>query len=359
MKLLEEKERETQSKTNEEEERRRQQDNEKKELKELTENLANQLNQIEQAKQQQQEANQRDLHNLRLKLEEEKAQMIRVVEQERLNLEAAKTLQLQDLQQRENDLKQLKEQYERQIVESQKQNAAMQQLEERRKQEHLFSLRQGLPQGWEKRLDSTTGRFYYVDHNSKTTHWNPPTSWLDFQAELQRQQQEKNRLAQLSQQEEALNARLRGQQYGRGPQARQGPAVGPPPPPAVSSEGPKPAVQPVSDKAPTVPAPVSAPPQSPSQGSGSSAKPLPSVDRSTKPSQQPTGANMPVIPDRSTKPVAVKKTLMTPALQKQKTQNLQAVFGSGVSCGVASTSHNPHTLYIYQLCGWIPELLVV
>ncbi len=50
-------------------------------------------------------------------------------------------------------------------------------------------LLQGLPPGWQKRLDRTTGRFYYVDHATKTTHWNPPTSLLQHQAELQRRQQ--------------------------------------------------------------------------------------------------------------------------------------------------------------------------
>ena len=36
-------------------------------------------------------------------------------------------------------------------------------------------------------MDRTTGRFYYIDHATKTTHWNPPTSLLQYQAELQRQ----------------------------------------------------------------------------------------------------------------------------------------------------------------------------
>jgi len=36
----------------------------------------------------------------------------------------------------------------------------------------------GLPVGWEKKFDQTIGRFYYQDHNTKTTHWNPPGSWL-------------------------------------------------------------------------------------------------------------------------------------------------------------------------------------
>jgi len=31
-----------------------------------------------------------------------------------------------------------------------------------------------LPVGWEQRLDTQTGRVYFVDHNTRTTHWNDP-----------------------------------------------------------------------------------------------------------------------------------------------------------------------------------------
>lgn len=34
----------------------------------------------------------------------------------------------------------------------------------------------GLPPGWERVLDKKTGRYYFQDHNTKTTHWNPPES---------------------------------------------------------------------------------------------------------------------------------------------------------------------------------------
>ena len=33
-----------------------------------------------------------------------------------------------------------------------------------------------LPQNWEKRVDVNTGKHYYVDHNTKTTHWSIPPS---------------------------------------------------------------------------------------------------------------------------------------------------------------------------------------
>ena len=37
----------------------------------------------------------------------------------------------------------------------------------------------GLPAGWEKKF-STTGRCYYQDHNTKTTHRNPPSNWISY-----------------------------------------------------------------------------------------------------------------------------------------------------------------------------------
>ena len=335
MQLLKEKERETQTRADEEERMKKQQADEKKELTEIKKSLETERNQLEQAKQQQMEAAERERQVLLHKLEEERAQMTLALEQEKRKLQATQVQYMQDLQQREIEFKQMREQYEREIAERQRQNAVNQQLEELRKKENLFSLKQGLPQGWEKRLDSTTGRFYYVDHNTKTTHWNPPTSWLDYQAEMQRQQQEKNRLAQLSQQQEALNARLRAQQqYGKGVVPRNlPPAVAHP---SVSTSGgtaQPPVVQPVTPKAPTEPS-LKTPVEPPSSDLGPSAKPLPSFDRSTKPPQQSQstgGSGMPVVPDRSTKPVAIKKPIMTPAILKQKSINLQPVYGSGVS----------------------------
>ncbi|KAI6661213.1 Ubiquitin carboxyl-terminal hydrolase 8-like [Oopsacas minuta] len=41
-----------------------------------------------------------------------------------------------------------------------------------------MQLNHGLPVGWRKLFDSPTGRFYYQDDTTKTTHWNPPTSWI-------------------------------------------------------------------------------------------------------------------------------------------------------------------------------------
>ena len=41
-----------------------------------------------------------------------------------------------------------------------------------------MQLNHGLPSGWRKLFDASTGRFYYQDDSTKTTHWNPPTSWI-------------------------------------------------------------------------------------------------------------------------------------------------------------------------------------
>jgi len=32
----------------------------------------------------------------------------------------------------------------------------------------------GLPDGWERNYDNNSGKYYYVDHNTKTTHWDYP-----------------------------------------------------------------------------------------------------------------------------------------------------------------------------------------
>jgi len=32
-----------------------------------------------------------------------------------------------------------------------------------------------LPVGWETKTDPKSGRLYYIDHNTRTTHWNPPS----------------------------------------------------------------------------------------------------------------------------------------------------------------------------------------
>lgn len=36
-----------------------------------------------------------------------------------------------------------------------------------------------LPPGWEKAIDPETGKTFFVDHNTKTTHWFDPRDRLE------------------------------------------------------------------------------------------------------------------------------------------------------------------------------------
>ncbi len=216
----------------------------------------------------------------------------------------------------------MKIQFEREQKEMSAHREAMRdQVEAKRREEQqrVFSLQSGLPAGWEKRLDSTNGRFYYVDHETKTTHWNPPTNWINYQrareAEVERHQPP--------------------------PQTPPQPSVPPPQPTSTPPTQPisTPPTQPTSQPPPQ---PATAPPKE----SGGNLEwvivcvylsPLylvPSVDRAAKPSSDPTltSDTGPVVPDRSKKPVAKQPIIvMTPAMKQQKQQNLQAVFGTRVS----------------------------
>ena len=87
---------------------------------------------------------------------------------------------------------------EKRVFREKQEEVMRQQAEYKKRQENLFSMMElmnksqptaapqvqvsggNLPPGWEKRLDHRTGRFYYIDHSSKTTHWNPPTNWLRY-----------------------------------------------------------------------------------------------------------------------------------------------------------------------------------
>ena len=187
-----------------------------------------------------------------------------------------------------------------------------QQEEYRLRQEELFGMmqlmnrqqstgaRQGmqisrgnLPPGWEKQLDHRTGRFYYIDHKSRTTHWNPPTNWLMY--------------GQDSQPPTKPHPQLQVVPPTVGGASGSTPSAGMP----VAPSGGHPAVQP------------------PSQ---------PKVDRSMKP-QQPLP--QPEV-NRTLKP-------MSPALLQQKTRTLQAISGSWVrsTCPLYSTA-NKVSFKFYQ-----------
>ena len=189
-----------------------------------------------------------------------------------------------------------------------KQEEVMRQQEEyKKKQENLFSMLElmnksqptaapqvqmsggNLPPGWEKRLDHRTGRFYYIDHSSKTTHWNPPTNWL--------------RYGQGAQPPSAHT----GQQL---PQQISMPTVpGGTLPLSVAQSGPSVPSTASHDKTPEKSA-VSHPP---------------SVDRSKKPTSVAVEPQV----NRALKPEVV----------KQRMQNLQPVMGSWVSLHVHAYVH--------------------
>ena len=228
------------------------------------------------------------------------------MEKEKQALATEREQHIQAMNQRAKELQMMKEQFERErtLMEAAKQQQLNQHLEQRRREEQrkVFSLQSGLPSNWEKRLDSTTGRFYYVDHDTKTTHWNPPTNWINYQRAKQEEAERRNMPVATS-------------------VLPQQPQAAPTPPQSVRGQ-----VPPVSSQG--------------IQPRGQSAAPpvtkTPSVDRSTKPPETtPTVTPQPIVPDRSKKPsneVAKRPVhLLTPAIQIRKKQNLQAVFGTGVS----------------------------
>lgn len=191
-----------------------------------------------------------------------------------------------------------------------------QQIEYKKKEEELFAMvklmnqSQGahapkvqytggnLPDGWEKRLDQRTGRFYYIDHNSKTTHWNPPTNWL---------------------------------RYGKGAQ----------PPTSLGQQGIPQPIQPQTSMPNAPQAALSQPPVQPNQGlpmkmSEKTPGPAqPSVDRSKKPSSMPSEPQV----NRALKPIPLE-------LVKQKTLNLQPVMGTWGARGLTGLRNLGNTCFM-------------
>ena len=176
----------------------------------------------------------------------------------------------------------------------------------------------GLPAGWEKKFDSMTGRFYYQDHNTKTTHWNPPSNWLSYNNNSQLKQGIANSSLQPPQQPVSTSNSV--------PQPPHRAAEGSIMPPPSSIPNTVPSQQPPSSvamKKPTLPS------QPPAVGRKSStgppAKTIPDSnkavavpDRSTKPQQRaPSHSNAPV-------------KQISPQMWKQKMENLQPVHGGSM-----------------------------
>jgi hypothetical protein len=214
------------------------------------------------------------------------------------------------------------------------------------KDQRAFTVNQGLPAGWEKLLDRTTGRFYYVDHKSKTTHWNPPANWLDYQAHLQRRMSEGERGSggqisgpapqiagppgqiqrPLAPQQQQVNA---GGRVARHDNAH---------PAQVSNQSPQ--QQPIRN--PVTPTPVdSAHPRQlphPQTGHPIREQAVPSVDRSSKPITPATPSV-----DRSTKPT------ISPEAHKRKVNALQPMFGSSQGYGLTGLRNLGNTCFMNKL----------
>lgn len=156
---------------------------------------------------------------------EEAAKKLRVGQAE---LEHQRHTHTLEMQAEKREFEKMKQKYDNEVqsmVAEKQRYLEMQEAEKRKGEEKVGAVRQqqrkefaqraGLPSGWEKRLDQKTGRYYYVDHSSQTTHWNPPMALINYQMEAQKHQEEVRR-----QQDEA-----RRQQEGGRRQQGEGEAV--------------------------------------------------------------------------------------------------------------------------------------
>jgi len=319
----------------------------------------------------------REKEAARSQLQQEKAQQAQELEQQRQALAQEREQHERRVAEEQLRLQQMKEQFEREkVMVEQQQKEILQhlQLRKQKENERMFSVSQGMPPGWEKRLDPGTGRFYYVDHSTKTTHWSPPSNWLAYQAELQRQRELQEQQQQAMQQVPQGKTYTQPQVQGPGTPQVQGPGtpqVGPgqvqpgrspvvqiphPQPPASITRATPQSQLVVPPASATRPAPQSQQVVPPSGQQtvpvqvqpgrvGAAQQPAP-TPTSTIPQPQKTDAKaaIPVV-DRSTKPVGVpaqrpasvpvvdrsKKPVMTPSIHRRKLESLQPVFGSQVS----------------------------
>ena len=239
----------------------------------------------------------------RQQLDQDREKMMRDMEAERERQRAALAQELQEM----------KAAYEKQHSATMRQEEAMRGYwgvrRQQEQQQQAGPVRQytsqGLPQGWEKRLDKVTGRFYYIDHATKTTHWNPPTAMLQYQHQQQQQQQRD------------------GQQQPQPSRPVTTVTPGPAQPPST------PPVAPPPQKPPTPqPQPKPVPTMSPPQPQSNPPRNLPTVDRNTKPTHlakpQPQSVVSRPTVNRAVKPMPVE-------LLRQKMLNLRPAHGGMVS----------------------------
>ena len=237
-----------------------------------------------------------------------------------------------EVQQSKKEIAEMKRQFDESVasmaIEKQRYLQLQEEEKKKKKQERSVTMQQhvhnrelaqraGLPVGWEKRLDHKTGRYYYVDHSTLTTHWNPPAQLINYQKQLQdeaaaKKQQEQTRLQQIN------RANTPAAQPGHvtpqpGHVTPQPGHVTPQPghmtPTALPRPGP--VTHPVA-----LPQPAP-PPSAASQG-------LPTANQVTTPTPAPTNQPAPSKPtvDRTVKPQAVSMSIVQCTVPFAYTRNL-------------------------------------
>jgi len=269
------------------------------------------------------ESEQQAMMQERQRLQEQKEREITDIEQQ---LIAERVALQQQLEQHQSDLVRERESIQQhkiaalKEVEKEKETVLLQQKQLREQQQNMneqmaqwlqtrnrsnrqIQVETGLPVGWEKKFDQTTGRFYYQDHNTKTTHWNPPSSWLTHGNPAQPKQPPLH---------VTTNTQPTTLTTGNVPKSTSGQLQ----PLASVSKTKLPPPQTTTDHTPSV---------------GPSAKPVADngavvvPDRSTKPQSQPSQTNR---GSSSTVPV----NQIPPHVWKRKMENLQPVHGGSMVC---------------------------
>eukprot|EP00731_Ephydatia_muelleri_P017744 Em0010g842a len=192
-------ERKEEAKRREEEEKAKQNELQER-IKDLERRLSEGKVEQEQKEKERMEVIQKQLAQVR---EEHKAGLLKVEEEHRMRMQQEREQSSQALNQQKQEveatkrrldeevqllqLQRLQFDKEKEMSLREQQRPEYQQLMLRQQEDrHMFKISDGLPPGWEKRLDRATGRFYYLDHGTQTTHWNPPTNWVTYQADSQR-----------------------------------------------------------------------------------------------------------------------------------------------------------------------------
>ena len=243
------------------------------------------------ALQQQQEQQQSDLIRERENIEQHKLAALKEVEKERERI----FLQQKQLREQQQNMSEQMAQW----LQTRNQNSSRQ-----------VQVETGLPVGWEKKFDQTTGRFYYQDHNTKTTHWNPPSSWLTHGNPAQ--PTSKQGVSNQSPQQVTANAVPQPSSLATGNVPK--PTSGHLQPLASVSKTKLPPTQATTDHNPVV-----GPSAKPVANSGTVVVP----DRSTKPQSQPSQTNR---GGSNTLPV----NQIPPHVWKRKMENLQPVHGGSM-----------------------------